>query len=357
MDKLELLKKEIKENRQKIRVDHFDMVVREYLGYKERNALVLDPPYQRLFRWSEEDQSALIESLLIGIPLPTIFVLQREDSKWEVIDGVQRTTTLINFKTNQLKFTGCDILTELNGKKYSDLDDDIIGKILNSRIRIEIIEENDNIFGQYLLFNRLNSNGEKLSAQEKRNFLIYKRNPEFYNEIQSLIKYDSFKKTTNFNKNSRNLQLNVEFVIRFFLGRYIVMSKKNDNSFDQLEKLINYEIDYYLSNFKYDFLEKEYKIFKKTFQVIEKKLGSNAFRKYHNTLNSIVNTFSIAIGASFILEDKEKIENLDFLCKNYIDSSEYKKITKNGYSPTKRFYELSIYAYNFFQNEVENGKI
>ncbi|EGQ79914.1 hypothetical protein HMPREF9094_1056 [Fusobacterium animalis ATCC 51191] len=96
MDREKILK-EIAENRNKFRVDHFDIVISEYIRKNEQDELTLDPPYQRTFRWTKKDQSLLIESILLGIPLPPIYVFQREDGVWEVIDGLQRTMTIISF--------------------------------------------------------------------------------------------------------------------------------------------------------------------------------------------------------------------------------------------------------------------
>ena len=93
---------EIKESRKKFRVDLFDIVVSEYVNRYKDKKIVLDPPYQRIFRWDEEKQSALIESILIGIPLPPIFAFSNEDYEWEIIDGVQRTTTLLHFLAPEL---------------------------------------------------------------------------------------------------------------------------------------------------------------------------------------------------------------------------------------------------------------
>ena len=150
MDKLD---EQVKENRKKFRVDHFDMVISEYIERYNRGDLVLDPPYQRLFRWDDISQSQLIESILIGIPLPPIFVFQNEDFRWEIIDGLQRTNTLIKMlgSNSEKIFQGCDIITELNGKKFVDLPENMQRVIRNTRIRIEVVEETDDIFSQYLL--------------------------------------------------------------------------------------------------------------------------------------------------------------------------------------------------------------
>lgn len=356
------LNEQVKENRKKFRVDHFDMIISDYIQKKENDLLILDPPYQRLFRWNIETQSELIESILIGIPLPPIFVFQNDEAKWEIIDGVQRTQTLVNFlgKDSKQKFEGCKIITSLNNKEFSELPDNIQRIIGNSRIRIEIVEESDDIFSQYLLFNRLNGNGEKLEAQEIRNFLIYKINNEFYEKIQYLAKEKYFLETLSLKEHRIDKQENVEYVLKFFLGREF--SKKNPNeesitSYDTIDELITKETEIFLKKHDLSYLLKEYEIFEKTFKNILNIFGGNSFRFFQKRLNNIANTFSLAVGLSFIIDDIESInkEKIIELARTYFDSDKYKTLTKSGYSPTKRIYELNQYSSNFFMGAIKNN--
>lgn len=348
---------QVKENRKKFRVDHFDMVVSEYIQRKENKELILNPPYQRLFRWGIESQSELIESILIGIPIPPIFVFQNGEAKWEIIDGLQRTTSLINFlkEGSEQKFTGCQIITELNDKTFSQLPDNIQRIVKNTRIRIELVEETDDIFSQYLLFNRLNANGEKLEAQEIRNFLIYKLNNAFYANIQSLGNSKEFKETLGLKLDRIKKQENVEYVLKFFLGRDISNSTEAPK-YDRIEDLITNETEQFLKKNNQEFLNNEIEVFKKTFNIIYSIFGANSFRWHHPKINNIANTFSIAIGISCIL-DKVNQSNQETLIKDitrqYFESDEYKKITARGYSPTKRMYELNRYSAKFFKGAIK----
>lgn len=353
------IENQIKENRRKFRVDHFDIILSEYISKIMQNNLILNPPYQRTFRWTIEDQSTLIESILLGIPIPPIFVFQREDSKWEVIDGLQRTMTIYNFllSDNPITLTGLKILTELNELKANELSEEIRLKILNFRIRIELVEETQDIFSQYLLFNRLNSNGEKLSDQEKRNFLIYKKNPTFYEKIQKLGNKEYFLNVLGW-KHGDNLderirkQEHIEYLTKYFLARFISKVDKK-TSYSTIDDFINNEIINFLNIISTADLESEYIIFKKTFNFLNANFGIDTLKKKGKKANNISNRFTITTGISFLIENNiDDPKKISELIEDYFNSKEYLRLTKSGYSPTKRIYELNRYSFLFFKGDL-----
>lgn len=352
---------QLNENRRKFRVDHFDIILSEYTSKYDRGEIILNPPYQRIFRWNLDDQSALIESILLGIPLPPIFALQTQKGEWEIIDGLQRTKTILNFfdQTNYFELQGLKILTELNGKNSRQLPNEILLKIKNSRIRIELVEETDDIFSQYLLFNRLNSNGEKLSEQEKRNFLIYKKNKSFYKKIQNLGNESDFLNVIGWDKNEHNERIrkqeNIEYVIKYFLARY-TSQKDEKKNYNTIDEFINNEIINFLDEMSENKLEKEYILFQKNFKFLNDNFGKEALKKNGKRANNISNRFTITTGISFLIEKNlQDISFIQRLITDYFNSQEYLRLTKSGYSPTKRIYELNRYSYLFFKEGVKNG--
>ena len=88
------LKEEIDARRAEIRSDGYPMSIGELINLYRDDELDIHPEFQRFYRWSDEQKSRLIESILLGIPIPTIFVSQREDGVWDVIDGLQRLSTI-----------------------------------------------------------------------------------------------------------------------------------------------------------------------------------------------------------------------------------------------------------------------
>ena len=82
----------------RVRTQGKDYSFNELLSMYEDKELVINPDYQRLFRWSEEKESRFIESLILELPLPPIFVIEIEDGKYELIDGLQRFSTYLHFR-------------------------------------------------------------------------------------------------------------------------------------------------------------------------------------------------------------------------------------------------------------------
>jgi len=172
--------------------DKYSMSLRELITMHQNSEINLTPVYQRLFRWTKEQASKLIESIMLGVPLPPIFVSVR-NGKWEVIDGVQRISSILWFYGNlenkkPLTLKNLEILKELNDKTYSELKkkySSSVFKFFDMR-RIDVnLFVSENIESEYTLFNRLNTGGITLSAQEIRNFLISKLDNKFYEEIKA----------------------------------------------------------------------------------------------------------------------------------------------------------------------------
>ena len=172
--------------------DKYSMSLRELITMHQNSEINLTPVYQRLFRWTEEQASKLIESIMLGVPLPPIFVSVR-NGNWEVIDGVQRISSILWFYGNlenkkPLTLKNLEILKELNDKTYSELKkkySSSVFKFFDMR-RIDVnLFVSENIESEYTLFNRLNTGGITLSAQEIRNFLISKLDNKFYEEIKA----------------------------------------------------------------------------------------------------------------------------------------------------------------------------
>src|SRR3982751_4795149 len=92
-----MLKDEIDNAQRFVKTDAYQLSVGEIINMYKDGELVINPDFQRLFRWEIGQKSKLVESILLGIPIPSIFVFEKDDSTWELIDGLQRISTLLEF--------------------------------------------------------------------------------------------------------------------------------------------------------------------------------------------------------------------------------------------------------------------
>src|SRR5262245_59523836 len=88
---------EIAKARREVVTDGYDMSVGEIISMYRDEEFIINPEYQRLFRWKPFQKTRFIESLLLGIPVPPIFVFQQKSGKWELVDGLQRVSTILEF--------------------------------------------------------------------------------------------------------------------------------------------------------------------------------------------------------------------------------------------------------------------
>lgn len=127
------------------------------------------PRFQRKYVWSNKFASQLIESLILNIPIPPIYMSENEDFHYDVIDGQQRTFSIYRFVENQFKLTGLEVLKELNGIQFFQLDKKLQSKIKNKTLRCVVVTSDSHPEIKFEVFERLNSNTAPLNAQELRN--------------------------------------------------------------------------------------------------------------------------------------------------------------------------------------------
>lgn len=195
----------------------------------------LRPDFQRRRRWERPKQSRLIESFIMNIPIPPIFLYEYEFSKYEVMDGLQRLTAIKEFYDDKFPLEGLEYWKELNGKKYSELPQEIKSGIdrryLSSLILLKETANSKTKADEMkqLVFERINSGGVKLEYQESRNAL-YSGN--FNDLVITLSRNEYFCKIFDIpiseeeteelaNNTMYKTMADVEMVVRFFAMRYL----------------------------------------------------------------------------------------------------------------------------------------
>ncbi|QCR25198.1 DUF262 domain-containing protein [Pontibacter sp. SGAir0037] len=200
MNKIEKLEKRLEKTRNSLNTDRLDMSFGEIMSMYERAEIIIDPDFQRLFRWDTYQKTRFIESILIGIPVPPIFVAEDEDGRWELVDGLQRISTVFSFfgvlkdtkdKNNWVMCKG-DLTEELEHLACKDLPLKFQLNIKRATCRIEIIKWNSAFDMRYELFNRLNTGGSELTDQEIRNAIFRGVSKEFNIFLRDCAKNDKF---------------------------------------------------------------------------------------------------------------------------------------------------------------------
>lgn len=209
------LQRQLNEQKRKVDFNTYDMSLKELVSMISDGIINISPDYQRKFRWGDDRQSQLIESLFLGIPVPSLFMATNSDGTWEVIDGVQRLSTVVNFisdmdtpertkigKATPLTLIELSKLTNFVGKKFKDLSLSLQREFLLKPIKVITLSDKSDKLVRFDLFERLNTGGVKLTDQEIRN-CIFKG--DFINFIKNLSQKPEFINTVKLNKDRKSV--------------------------------------------------------------------------------------------------------------------------------------------------------
>ncbi len=226
------LQEEIDTARNEIRTDGYPVSIGEWISIYEKSELDIHPEFQRFFRWTPQQKSRLIESILLGIPIPQIFVAQRPDGVWDVVDGLQRLSTIFQFVgilrdesgilLEPLTLDRTTYLPSLADIRWQDdnhPDQSLTNaqRLLVKRAKIDvsiILKESDEQT-KFELFQRLNTGGSPLSDQEMRNSLLVMLNRELFRWIKSLSDDQNFQESIGLSDRAVDEQYDMELVLRF----------------------------------------------------------------------------------------------------------------------------------------------
>lgn len=227
------LEGQIEEARRSISADGYPMSIGELTNLYRDEELRIRPEFQRLFRWTDTQKSRLVESLLLGIPLPSIFVAQTESGKWELVDGLQRVSTILQLQGELLDEKGVKVpplvlkstkfLSALDGRLWQHPDSSKSLSeaqrldIKRSKIDIKIIKRGSSPEAKFDLFQRLNSYGSTLTAQETRSALLVAVSPSFFSWLETLVSHESFVRSTSLSERFKDERFDLELVLRFLI--------------------------------------------------------------------------------------------------------------------------------------------
>ena len=229
--------------RQKVDVSVHNFSVRELVRMMAEDELNVAPEYQRKFRWDDTACSLFIESVFLGLPVPPIFVATNVGYQWEVVDGLQRLSSLTYFtaedserahavgKEAPLVLTGLEKLSELNGITHADLSRNLQIYFGRQPLQVVSLTDKSDLEVRFDVFERLNRGGLTLSAQEVR-ACVYRG--EFNRFIEELSGNSNFSGLLKLQRKAQSDGTKVEEVLKFFAY------KNSGDKFDgRVEKFLN----------------------------------------------------------------------------------------------------------------------
>ncbi|WP_024299412.1 DUF262 domain-containing protein [Methylomicrobium lacus] len=164
---------------------------------EDKEYINASPKYQRRHRWDIKKRSQLIESFLMNIPVPSVFLFENDYNQYEIMDGRQRIDTLRSFMNNEFPLRGLEFWKELEGNRFHDLPSIIQKGLARRTINAVVLlaetskQDESGVDIRKILFKRLNTGGVQLNPQELRNALYPGR---FNDLIASLSRYSTFTK-------------------------------------------------------------------------------------------------------------------------------------------------------------------
>jgi Protein of unknown function DUF262 len=364
------LQEQIDQMRQNIRVNGYAMSIGELISLYENEEIDINPEFQRFFRWTPSQKTSLIESILLDIPIPPIFVSQRDDGVWDVVDGVQRLSTIYEFvgklkpetETQEdisplVKLQKTKYLPDLEGKKWNDPDDHENSLtptqrllIKRAKIDVRILQKESGEIAKYELFQRLNTGGSIATPQEMRNCILVMENKKMFNWLKDLSENANFQECIALSERLMDEKYDIELLLRFIVFRKLeepAIKKMVDLGDFLTAQMIELAKD---QNFNF---QREKEAFQKTFEILHK-TGSDSFRKYDHKKNKFSGSFlvsayeAIALGIGYNYENISDINIKDKIKEIWQDPS-YTKYVGSGSNAKRRIQELVPFGRRKFQ--------
>jgi hypothetical protein len=368
-----MLSEQITNAQRLVKTDAYQMSVGEIVNMYELREITIDPEFQRLFRWTIGQKSKLIESLLLGIPIPSIFVFEKEDGNWELIDGLQRLSTVLEFMGKLRSPLGdLEPPSVLEGTKYlsalsnavwekSDLivnlaldDQREIDKghqlsIKRARIGVEILKRPSSNQTKFDLFQRLNAGGTQANAQELRNCIMLMVNADYFRAVKRAAEQQAFRDVVNLSSDQAERQKHMEYAARFLVHANVPY----DGTLD-VEEYIDEGIVKLASEGN---TEEAERLLQSTFGLLEAAAGNGALRRFENGAYSgkvgLVGLEGIAVGigknlSAILAEDNPK-EFVRNRIQEFWSQAEIDNFTSPGLRGTTRIQRTVPFGSEWFR--------
>lgn len=226
---------EIRNKQHEVRYDLRDFTI-DFIVQMFREDRFFVPDYQRNFIWKERGKCRFIESVVLGLPIPMMFVADMEDGNLEIVDGAQRIQTLEQFLNGDLRLADLERIPSLNGFTYNDLSPAQQRKLGTKALRIVVLEDSTTAELRQEIFDRVNTSGEKARASEVRRGSL---TGPFMDFVRELATSEIFKRLCPITKQSRDRREDEELVLRFL-------------AYSDRHELFRHDVDKFLDKFAKD---------------------------------------------------------------------------------------------------------
>lgn len=348
------------------------MSIGELVNLYRDEELDIHPEFQRFFRWTPAQKSRFIESLLLGIPIPSLFVYQRQDGVWDVIDGLQRLSTVFEFMgilrdhngslIGPSKLVGTDYLPGLDGMKWDSEVDGLTGEqqrlIKRAALDLKIVRRESDDRSKYDLFERLNTGGSQLTDQEVRNCLMIMTDVEYYRWILSMRENNDFASTVALSERSVSEQYDMELVLRFLLLKDLPEDELR--TLGDISDFLNRSVLEQAEAGSYR-ASADLHRFTLTFKIINEALEDSAFRRYDPIKGRFLGGFSVAafeavsVGVYSNLMEWEvegptaRVSKLTSMVQQLWSKPEFRENSGSGFRASQRVAKVLPFAKEHFR--------
>jgi hypothetical protein len=297
-----MLKEEIDEAKRTVNTDTVQITIGEVSNMYTSRELNILPDFQRLFRWTNERKSNFVESILIGIPIPPVFVYENEDGTWELIDGLQRTSTLLEFMgvlkdvdTNEIRRSQLQktkylpslqgLVWEKKAENEVQIDKALQLFFRRARVDFQILKHPSDPKTKFDLFQRLNRGGAYANEQEVRTCSMVLANAEFTQMIRQFAQREDVCSIFQINKEQKATQRDIEYIVRLIVHVFT----EYDRSLDVQEFLDINIVDVLSTKDRVEVIE----TITWTIETLHRVLGARALIPPQDAAEWIANRFSL----------------------------------------------------------------
>lgn len=363
-----------------IKVENLSMSVGEINSMYRDSELILRPEYQRLLKWTPKQKTLFIESLLLGLPTPSVFVSVDDNGKWEIVDGLQRLSTIFDFidglkeedckqipsykpfkeLTDDLVYLGNKDSNENNNsldtddnsfisKKFKDFPTKMQLELKRQRINVVILLSGTATDVKYELFQRLNEGGTPITPMEFRRAILSHHFPNFLRTIDELQRERPLTnilidKITDIS----DKEYKIQGVILYFLTFY----RKATEILEKSKSIKN--VDAYITEYMYNIniqdADKDIEIFKEVIQKIDTLNFANPKKIFTgNSVYSDTIFGTITLGIAFNIQNLPSDDILKQKIEDLINTDDFKSFYKRGSSASSRIPKMLSFAKKYFQ--------